>query len=240
MDAKLRLSPRFSINKLAEYMSASPRRRRSLIIDQIRVPVAKVINYEDARRVLVRFFGDPDRTPKQLLDTAATFRDRAALSPEEHRSQCLISSARALEAFAPFSDHFRPRGVVAVPGPRKGADLTLGGVRVVVAPDISLIEPGTEQRVGAIKFHFSRSAPLSAEGLQYSSTLLYEHLERDWDRPTKSRCISVDIFGHRAEAVPRAVKDRLKNLEAACEEISERWPTLVDLARAQGALQAEA
>lgn len=239
MDAKLRLSPRFSLNKLAEYMAASPRRRRSLIIDQIRLPVAKVINYEDARRVLVRFFADPDRSPKQLLDMAAAFRDRAAQNPEEHRSQCLVSSARALEAFAPFSDQVRPKGVVAVRGPRQGADLELGGVRVVVAPDISLIQPGTERRIGALKLHFSRSAPLSSESLQYASTLIYRHLENNSDQPTKSRCISVDIFAHRAEAVPRAVKDRIKNLEAACEEIAERWPSLADVARAQGAFEAE-
>lgn len=236
MDAKLRVSPRFSLNKIAEYMTAAPRRRRSLIIDQIRTHTAKVIHYDDARRVLVRFFCDPDRTSKTLLDVAATFRDRAAQIPDEHRSQCLISSARALESFARFSERIRPKGVIVVSGPRQGANIVLRGVRIVVAPEVSLLEPSTERRVGAIKLHFSRSAPLSTEALQYAATVIHEWLIRRGDHPSKARCFSVDVFSQKSETVPRAVKDRLKNLEAACEEIAERWPRLVEMLRSQSAV----
>lgn len=240
MDVKLRVSPRFSLNKIAEYMTAAPRRRRRLIIDQIRIPTVKVVNYEDARRVLVRFFCDPHRAPKRLLDIAATFRDRAAQNPNEYHSRCLLSSARALESFAPFSEQIRPKGVVVVSGPRHGLDVVLGGVRIVVAPDVSLLEPGTERRVGAIKLHFSRSAPLSAEGLQYAATLVHGCLVEGGDYPSKGRCFSVDVFAQRGETVPRAVKDRMKNLEAACEEIAERWPSLVEMLRSQSVLSDDA
>ena len=236
MDSKLRVSPRFSLNKIAEYMTATPRRRRSLIIDQIRPPTAKVITYEDARRVLVRFMCDPERTGKKLLDIAATFRDRAAQNPDEHNSLCLIASARALEAFSSFSDRVRPKGVVAVGCPRQGMDVFLSGVRIVVAPDVSLVEPGTEHRVGAVKFHFSRSSPLTSEGLQYAVTLVHQCLINSGDSPAKARCFSVDIFSRGVEIVPRAVKDRIKNMEAACEEIAERWPSLLETLRAHGSV----
>jgi hypothetical protein len=234
MEAKLHLTPRFSLNKLAEYMVATPRRRRRLIIDQIRPQTARVINYNDARHVIARFLCDPERSAKKLLEIASTLRDRAAQDPEEHGSQCMIASARALEAFAPFSERVRPNGVVVVAGPRQGADVYLSGVRIVVAPDVSLLERGTECRIGAIKLHFSRSAPLSHEALQYAATLVYKCLSDSGDSPTKSRCFNVDIFSQGIEIVPRAVKDRIKNLEAACEEIAERWPSLVDMLLAQG------
>jgi len=236
MDAKLRMSPRFSLNKIAEYMTATPRRRRSLIIDQIRPPIAKVINYEDARRVLVRFFCDPDRTPKKLLEAAAALRDRAAGSHDEHRIRCLISSARALESFAPFSERVRPKAVVAVGCPRQGADLALGGVRIVVSPDVSLLEPGTERCVGAVKLHFSRSAPLGAEELAYAATIVHECLSDKGYDPIKARCFSVDVFAQIIETVPRSVKDRVKNLEAACEEIAERWPKLLEALKSLGVI----
>lgn len=109
----------------------------------------------------------------------------------------------------------------------------------MVAPDVSLLEPGTERRVGAIKLHFSRSAPLSAEGLQYAATLVHECLAEGEDHPSKARCFCVDVFGQKIETVPRAVKDRMKNLEAACEEIVERWPSLVEMLRSQGIARSE-
>jgi len=233
MEIKLRETPRFSLNKIAEYMTATPRRRRSLIIDQICPPTAKIITYEEARKACVRFLCDPEQTGRKLVDLAATFRDRAALNPDEYHSQCLIASARALEGFAPISERVRPKGIVAVAGPRQGANVFLSGVRITVSPDVSLLELGTERRIGAIKLHFSRSAPLSHESLQYASTLVHECLGRDGDSPIKSRCISVDVFSQNSDVAPRSVRDRIKNLDAACEEIAERWPSLFSVVQAQ-------
>ncbi len=74
----LRSTPRFSVNKLAEYLVAGPRRRRSLILDSINPPTVKVIGYEDARHTIVRYFSDQSRTIRQLLDMGSLLRDRAA------------------------------------------------------------------------------------------------------------------------------------------------------------------
>lgn len=227
MNKELRKHPRFSLNKIAEYMLATPRRRRSLIIDQIRPPTAKVITYEFARRELVRFMCDPDRTSKRLLTAASAMRDRAADSAEEHRAKCLLCSARALESFSTFSDRVRPKGVVALAAVRRSADVVLGGVRIVVAPDVLLIEQGSERLVGVVKFHFSRSAPLRGEALQYAGTLVHRCLVNGGNSPVKAKCYSIDVFSGGVETVPRAIVDRMKNLEAACEEVAERWPVLL-------------
>jgi hypothetical protein len=162
-------------------------------------------------------------------------RDRAAVNPDEYASKSLMASARALEAFAPLSEKIKPKGVIALAGPIRNTDVLIRGVRVVVAPDISLLEIGTEHRIGAIKFHFPRSSKLTSESLQYVSTLLYQYLEDVGDSPKKTHCFSVDVFSEKFETVPRAMKDRYKNLEAACEEIAERWPALYDSLLTQAA-----
>lgn len=236
MNRDPRNSPRFSVNKIAEYMLATPRRRRSLIIDQIKHPTVKVITYEDARRVLVRFFGDPGRGARQLLESASLLRDRAAVSDDEHRNKCLLASARAVEAFAPIAERIRIAGVLTVPGPRRNADVTMGGVRIVVTPDVCFLERGTERRIGALKFHFPRTTTLDPDALRYVAALVFHYLKEQRDSPQRRMCIAVDVFSERYESAPRSMTDRLKNVEAACEEIAERWPSLYDSLVSQGSI----
>ena len=88
----LRSSPRFSLNKLAEYMVADPLRRRRLIIDQIDPRTYKTVRYDRARRILRRFLCDPTQREHHLRIAAARLRIHAAepqLDPFE--AQCLRS-----------------------------------------------------------------------------------------------------------------------------------------------------
>ncbi len=229
-NVELRTEPRFSLNKLAEYLTASPRRRRRLILDQIRPVVYKAGRYTRARSALQRFICDPTRTTEHLKRVAARLRDRAGdpdLDPFE--AQCLRGSARAIEAFLPIADDFRYEEAIAVPGGRRDTSLVVAKVKVSVAPDVSIIAPGTERQIGAVKFHFGRTYPLSQNSRQYAATILYSLIETNGGTPVRTLCDSVDVFGAASESAPRATKRRLDDVEAACEEIAERWPGLVEV-----------
>lgn len=227
-----RKSPRISLNKLAEYLVATPRRRRSLILDQIKPVAYKTVRYEHARRILIRFFCDPSRTSRSLSNAATRLRDRAAEHQDKDFFQrCLLASARAVEAFVPIAEGIRTCGPLAVPGSRRQPHLLVAGVRVVVAPDLSFVERGTENRVGALKFHISSSARLEDEALRYAAALMYHFVEQSGDRPQRELCEVIDVFSGKNETTPKAIKDRLKNIEAACEEIAERWPGLLKAVR---------
>lgn len=230
MGEELRADPRFSMNKLAQYVvTQSPRRRRALIMQQIRPLPFITTRYEPARRLLVRHFSDPSRPPKQLSRMAAGLRDRAAPLPDDDDSgSSLIASARAVEAFAKIADRVKVNNVIAVAGPRRQADMTFSGVRVVVCPDVSFLERGTERRVGALKFHFSVTNRLDIEALRYGAAILHAFLENQGERPKRAACVAVDVMAAQHELAPRAMKDRIKNLEAACQEIAERWPVLYE------------
>lgn len=218
-----------SVNKLAEYMSASATRRRTLIIDQIVLPAAKILNYEQARVAFRRLLSDSQRKSKTWIAMASRLRERAAALADPHEAKCLRISAQALEAFALPSERLKLNGVVCLAANNwSNKYISLGGVQISTSPDVSLIQPGTEHRVGVIKFHASKSSSLNTDGLQYVSTLLYQSLLQAGDEPKRNLCIAVDAFSGGIEAVPRAFKTRLKALEHACEEIAERWPNLYE------------
>lgn len=144
-NVEIRTEPRFSLNKLAEYLTAPPRRRRRLILDQIRPMAYKAGRYSKARSILQRFICDPSRTIENLKRAAVRLRDRAGEpNVDEYEAQCLKGSARAIEAFIPIADDFRYDEAIAVPGARRESSLTIAGVRVSISPDVAVIAPGTE------------------------------------------------------------------------------------------------
>lgn len=234
MTDELREDPRVSMHKLAEYaVTEGPRRRRAIILGQIRPPRYITTTYEDARHKLVRFFSDQSGAdPERLIEMAEELRDRSFGAREDKdRAKSLLASARALESFADFAERVRVKDAVAVAGPRRDADLFLAGVRVVVCPDVCFLQRGTERRIGALKFHFPVAYRLNTEALQYAAAILFAYLEERGDSPVRSACLTVDVMAGQFQQAPRAMKARLANLEAACEEIAERWPVLLQVAR---------
>jgi len=229
-NVEVRTEPRFSVNKLAEYMTAPARRRRRLILDQIRLVVYKVGYYTRARSALTRFICDPSWTTEHLKRHATRLRDRAGEpNVDPFDAKCLRYSARAIEAFVPIAGEFRYEDAIAVPGARRDSSLPIAGVKVSVAPDVSVIAPGTERRIGAVKFHFGVTYSLDQKARQYAATILYSFIETNGGTPNRTLCDSVDVFNATYESAPRATKNRLQDVEAACEEIADRWPGLVEV-----------
>lgn len=70
---------------------------------------------------------------------------------------------------------------------------------------------------------------LTQEARKYAATLLYALIETNGGTPLRTLCDSVDVFAAAYESAPRATKRRLEDVEAACEEIAERWPGLVEI-----------
>lgn len=230
----LRESPRFSANKLAEYVVATPRRRRRLILEQIGPVRYRTNRYEHARRILRQWVCSPGASVDSLSVSAALLRDKAApLDPKSLEANWLLDSARAVEAFRSIATEFRFRNLVAVPGGRRAKPLRLRGVAVSVFPDVYLAEIGTEHHVGALKFHMSRTHRLTSEALQNVSLLLLRYGEQGASAVRRSQCLSVDVFSGACESAPRAVKTRTRDIEAGCEEIAARWPGLLLVARAK-------
>lgn len=230
MEVKLRSEPRISMNKLAEYaVEPGSVRRRNIIADQIVERPYKRVTYEEGRRALTRFFVNPASTPEQLIRMAEGLRDQVASNPEMDKQdkRSLYCSARALEAFEMIADDVKGTKAVAVPGGKGPSRLTWSGVQVSVRPDICLLKPGTEQRIGAVKFHFSVDHRLPPKALKYAATILRAYLIDQGDTPKPTLCVAVDVMATEYESAPQGMKPILRELQASCKEIAQLWPGIL-------------
>jgi len=108
--------------------------------------------------------------------------------------------------------------------------IELGGIQVSVRPELTLThQKGSRRRAGAIKLYLGKNHPLDED----SGTALACVLRHWVDGATSpglpvapDRCHVIDVFAERVYTAPRAWKNRMKNVAAACDEIALKWPTV--------------
>lgn len=101
--------------------------------------------------------------------------------------------------------------------------LEISGVLVSIRPDIYL-KDDNDKVVGYIKLHFPKTNPLTTISGEFVATALKTFLQNDSPSPIDPKlCVVVDIPSATVFSAPKAGKKRMTDLEAACEEISDRW-----------------
>lgn len=220
-----RTLPRISVNKLGEYMTATPSRRNAIVRDQRRPKGFLVPRYNEAQSVIVSFLTSERRDPAAILRQIERLRSIATETDWELQRN--TSCAEALEAFLEIADEFPPEQKL-VAGPTRPPVLTYGEVSVSVRPELIVESKGRLEgrTVGAIKLYFSKTMPLSRESGAFVATALGEFTEQFLALSAKadyrlSRV--VDIFARKLYGVPRSRIRRRNDLSAACEEIARAW-----------------
>jgi hypothetical protein len=215
------------VNKLGEYMVATPSRRRQILRDQMRPQEVKVVRYKEAARAIAECLASPESGPEVLERHLARLRhwtpgaDDSAFEIARVRDCCL-----AIEHFASLLPTLDLGGLILR---RTGPDaekLTKAGVRISVRPELVGSRAG---KAGAVKLHLSRTFTLAGEAGAFVGTLLHEYGERHLssDGPVSPRGFYViDVFGKAVYPAPRSFARRRADVEAACEEIASRWATL--------------
>ncbi|WP_416401823.1 hypothetical protein [Alicycliphilus denitrificans] len=214
------VQPKISLNKLGEYMDASPARRRRIIEDQINPKDFVAARYTDAREKITDYISG-NIEEKQLIDAADSLRNQSYESSFIAQDKNL--SADAIDDFLEVSDQL-PSGykLEKVPANNKST-LELSGVSVSIRPDIYL-KDDNDKVVGGIKLHFPKSNPLSTVSGEFVATALKAFLQNDSPNVVDPKlCVVVDVPSAAVFSAPKAGKKRMTDLEAACEEISDRW-----------------
>ena len=215
-----RATPRISVSKLGEYMGASPSRRRAIIRDQREPREVKILHCRQARTSVASFLFDPDHDPKIL--NRAIDAERRQTPATKWQKQEIASNIEALQcgldlSLAAFS------GARAERPPADRGAISLGGVKVVVRPDL-LLRDRDGRLVGAAKLYFVKRIPLSKESGAFVATALRRLMELAYHaEPRPELCLFVDVFAKKVHAAPHAFKKRMKDLHDACEEIAGRW-----------------
>lgn len=224
-----RNAPRISINKLGEYLTANPIRRRSIIKAQKNPPDAIVARYKKGYPILEEYF--ITRNADVLFDGAEALRSEVASSDWVAGDNS--NTADAIESFIDIA-HQLPLGECEIfsSDGHEFVPLVMSGVAISVRPEffVKQIRNGRSY-IGALKFHWIRdvSSALGEGGGTYVSTALYqyllEHNPTD-NQPDHRLCFSIDLFRKEAWEAPATYRRLKTHLEAACEEIALRWDSV--------------
>ena len=183
--------------------------------------------YHDARTLIPRFLtGD--------LDEDALLAERGQLASDRSGTDWAAKDRRlsvlAIDRFLDLVDQIRLEGVL-----RSGSEIPgvmqFGGVDVSVRPDVIVRSSSGGNRIGAIKLVFAKTVPVGEEAGAYISAALAEHLTRICPDSVVNRawCQVVDVMHGKVIGAPRTLRNRVADIEAACEEIGSSWRRALQL-----------
>lgn len=216
--------PKISINKLGEYLTASPSRRRRIVQDQQDPKPFITTRYSDARDAIVDFLASGMSEEEKLLSVAKQLRSDTTGS--DFARQDRVASADAIENFLEAADQIEIEDLTVVPAESAStASIQVAGVRVSVRPDAYLKNTITGDIVGAIKLHFPKTTPLNDLSAKYVATTLKVFLseEQGAEFVDPKKCYVVDVSTQAARCAPKSHKKNMNDIAAACEEIRARW-----------------
>jgi len=228
-ETRERAEPRISVNKLGEYMVATPRRRRRIISDQKRPSPFIVPRYTEATEAIVDYLVSSAVDDEVLVEKADTLLSTAGETEWQEQTNQLC--AEAISCFLDIVDDLPLDDIEIRRGDPNPEQLEIGGVMVSVRPEMVLCRTDRtgSSTVGALKLSFSKTFPLDDISGDYVATIIQRYVtEKIADGRTVDRsiCLVVDVFTGKVYEAPRAYKRRWADLEAAGEEIARAWPVV--------------
>lgn len=215
--------PKISLNKLGEYLEATPARRRRIILDQLNPEAYKGARYSDAREAITSYLADGRADEQQLIDEIDRLRKLPPEGPMVTQDRQL--SADAIENFLDIADQVGEEGYNLEK--RAGNErhrLNIAGVDVSIRPDL-YIKDDNDLVAGAIKLYFTKGYPLSKVTAEYVASCLRAYMEETFgaNQIDHRLCTVVDVPVGSVTQAPKAMIKRMKDITAACEEIGARW-----------------
>ncbi|QEX24359.1 hypothetical protein FRZ61_43000 [Hypericibacter adhaerens] len=226
----MRTDPRITATKLAEYMSASFARKRSIIQEQKYPQEVAMVRWRKAERPVALFVAQGQSDLKIIDEHIARL---AAENPDtefkiQNRDLCIaaLKSFKLLSNQLSFEKFKKSLGAM-----QQSMPIPINGVDVSVLPQVVL--QGTTQKgtkvVGGIKFSFPKTHPLNAASAEYLSVLIHWHCEchlSKMGKPDLRLCHAVDVPTATMFEPPKSYKRRRQHIEEACHEIVQRWPNV--------------
>lgn len=217
--------PTFSLTGLVRYLHAKPAARARMIGEQKRPSDIAAMYYDPAADAIRRFIVEG------MDDESILTRATARLAGMESEEDAVNAQAN-IEALSAFQESYHKldfRALTPSRGEESNAGLHIGGVEVIVRPEIVLggVVKG-ERRAGALKLYFSKGHPLSRTTAEYGAALVRRHCEErlaDGARVRPQDCSIFEVRTGEIHQAPAAFARRMQEIAAACGEIALRWPT---------------
>lgn len=222
---KVRHTPQISLNLLGEFMESSFVRRRS-ILRQAKFPQDYIgPRYDPAQKAAARYLAGAPGDRQALESEIEALLQGSAKSQWFKNRQKLC--AQALDCVLDLEASLKPDSLAVSIGCNRAHRVNIGGVSVIVMPDLLVHGAGRDgEFLGALKFRYGKTNPISQEWAANSATTLHQFVESlgDGDRRVDRRhCKVIDVFAGKVYEAPVSYSERRKDIEAACWHIKEIW-----------------
>lgn len=221
-------NPRISLNKLAEFMNASIPRQRRIIRDQKFPPDYQTVYYREAQEAVASCLAS-DLTDIDSVERQIDILNQQAPGTVGAQRR-IAANVDALEVFLTMLDDINLQGAEPTLASNAAPKLRVRNVDVSVRPEVLL---NSENRngpiVGALKIHFPKTNPLNDQSAGYVSAALQEwaRIHRiDEGQMLGTLCPILDIGSRTFYDGVRSTRQRLRDLEDACETIAALWPSI--------------
>lgn len=217
---------KISVNKLGEYITANPSRRKKIIADQ-KKPKPFIFNrYSKAKTAIINYFvhkkGDADEI-RRFIESLIYQKHQSDFQKEDN-----ILSIEALEIFLdnrPFGEELLEFDFEKYEQ-FESQRMNISGISVSVRPEVVISgKLRGKPFKGGIKIHISKNHVLDNSSGVYSATVLYEYLKSKYPNENVKHdfCICLDIFSSTMIKAPKNNKRKWMEIQDACEEIKIRW-----------------
>jgi hypothetical protein len=224
---KARSEPRISVNKLAQYVTSRAARQNQILRNAKFPPDYITTYYREASEAISRYLA-VNLSDGKILDNAVNALNQKDPS-NVYESRRIAGNIDAIETLASMLDDI---DFLAGTQPRLGAQiaphLTMHGVGISVRPEVTLHTKGL---VGGIKLHFPKTEPLDKEEAGYVAALVQSFCETHlWKEGSShhEHCMVIDLASAKVYPGVKAIKQRIKDVQNACMQISSLWPTITE------------
>ncbi|BAB51924.1 hypothetical protein [Mesorhizobium japonicum] len=221
--------PQISARFLADYMSGSALKRRSILIGCKYQSLARVVQHDEAKQNVSKFLRSENPQILVLKDAAAKL--RARMADDEFERDLYDHNADYIDRFAKVAGEIGlPDAERLIPG--KSLAIMLGNVKV--KPDIQLrfrrLTKTNKVKIGAATLRYAKGKPLKDDTGAWQSAFLFGYLAlaeiEEGAEPEHKLCITIDAYSGTCFPAPTDSVSKFKNMEAECAGIAERWDNL--------------
>jgi hypothetical protein len=224
----VRQDPRISVNKLGEYMTATPIRRKRIIQDQKKPSDFIVTRYREAYEAIISFLEDEVHDESIIHRAVDELTNKQTTSEFQEQDRDL--SIESLWSFLDLIDDLDFENIQIGSSEEYPDYMDIAEVSVSIHPDLIVKsqQTGKEEKLGVLKLYIVKSYPLNEESGAYIGSLLHNYGTQNIDeqRIHHGLCLVLDVFNKRIFNAPRTYVRRMRDIEAACEEIARAWPTI--------------
>jgi len=227
--------PRLSANQLAEYLNATPNRRKGIVRDAKYPKTSIVARYDGAWNAITKYLCNDGRPSVDLVDAMER---QTAREKKPGATPWVQQDARlSIEAIDAFMKSYNKLGLTKLScKPITGSQpkLSISGVDISVSLNATTHrkETADEPLVGGMILVFSKAEASTAAREQRCRTsavlatlFAAKHLTASGAVDPKL-CFSLDVFACRMYPAPGSYVKRLSHMEVSCEEVALRWPTI--------------